>query len=299
MGKLKLFTENFEIGGYKLPTDFVCINDALLNKVSGMDFYSAYKLIFECLSSEVLPENAFDGLSETEIPLSIITFDENLSAVETFDGKNADYTDYLVNQKDLFSKICSLLTVYCLTYVGMVDSGLISMGESVNFACSSFDFTIPLSLYIAKKCGLKINKILVGTTSHFDDVLKDFYISNVSQTDEDDGISIFFEDTDYLFDPISVRGLIAEDDYYDDYEDGKVTVILSLISPYKFARRLYKTLTGKNEISVERAINGLYNETAIEIPNGLLNGEISPFFKEGTEKVDVELFNLIKTLNKV
>ena len=299
MGRFKLFKENLEIGGYKLPTDFVCINDELLNEVSSLDFFSAYKLIYEHLSGESMPENALDGLTETEIPLSLITFDENLSAVETFDGKTTDYTDYLFNQNDLFSRICSLITVYVLTYVGMVDSQLISMGDSINFACPSFDFAIPLSLYIAKKCGLKINKILVGTTSHFDGILKDFYISNVAPNDEDDGVSIFFEDTDYLFDPISVRGLIAEDDYYEDYEDGKTTVILSLISPYKFARRLFKALTGKNEISVEKAINGVYNETAIEIPNGLLNGKIQPFFKEVNEKTDIELFNLIKTLNKV
>jgi hypothetical protein len=107
------------------------------------------------------------------------------------------------------------------------------------------------------------------------------------------------KDTDYIFDPISIRGLIAEDEYYSDYEDGKVTVVLSLISPYKFARRIYKTLTGKNEISVEKAINGVYNETAIEVPNGIINGETTPFYKEDGDKLDVCLFNLIKGINKV
>ena len=112
-------------------------------------------------------------------------------------------------------------------------------------------------------------------------------------------MSIFFEDTDYLFDPISVRGLVAEDEYYSDYEDGNVTALLSLISPYKFARRVLKTLTGKNELNVQKAINGVYNETAMEIPDGIISGEIPPFFKEDENNLDIRLFNLIKTLNKV
>ncbi len=299
MSKLKLFNENLEIGGYKLPTDFVCINQALLNKVKDLDFFSGYKLIFEYLSSTTLPNNALDNLNGVDFPLSVVTFDENLSAIEMFDGKNAVYTDYLLQTNDLFLKICSVITVFTLAYVNLVNSDVISFSESVNFACSSCDFIIPLSLYIAKKCGLNIGKIIVGTSSRFDGVLKDFFITNVTPDDEDDGMSIFFEDTDYLFDPISVRGLVAEDEYYSDYEDGNVTALLSLISPYKFARRVLKTLTGKNELNVQKAINGVYNETAMEIPDGIISGEIPPFFKEDENKLDIRLFNLIKTLNKV
>lgn len=299
MGKLKLFNENLEIGGYKLPTDFVCVDTALLNKAKDLDFYSGYKLIFEYLSSTALPSNALDNLNGVDFPLSLVTFDDNLSAVEMFDGKNAIYTDYILQTDDLFLKICSVITVFTLVYLDMVNSDLISMGDSVNFACPSCDFVIPLSLYVAKKCGLYVDKIIVGSTSHFDGVLKDVYLTNVAPDNEDDAISIFFEDTDYLFDPISVRGLIAEDEYYSDYEDGNVTVILSLISPYKFARRVLKILTGKNEINVQKAINGVYNETAMEIPNGILNGEIPPFYKEEDNKLDLSLFNLIKGANKV
>jgi hypothetical protein len=299
MGKLKLFNENLEIGGYQLPTDFVCVDTALLDRVKDLDFFSGYKLIFEYLSSTDLPSNAFDNLKDVEFPLSIVSFDENLSAVEMFDGKNAVYTDYLLQTDNLFLKICSGVTVFILTYLDMVNSDLISMGDSVNFACPSSDFMLPLSCYVAKKCGLYIDKIIVGSTSHFDGLLKDIFVTSVDTQNEDDAISIFFEDTDYLFDPISVRGLIAEDEYYSDYEDGNVTVILSLISPYKFSRRIIKSLTGKTEMDVKKAINGVYNQTAIEIPNGILNGEISPFYKEEDNKLDLTLFNLIKKANKV
>lgn len=295
----KLFKENLEIGGYKLPTDFVCIDNALLNRVKDLDFYSGYKVIFEHLSSSTLPNNALDNLNGLDFPLSLVTFDENLSAVEMFDGKNAVYTDYILDTDDLFLKICSTITVFTLIYLDLVNSDLIAFGDNVNFACPSCDFIIPLSLYIAKKCGLYIDKIIVGTSSHFDGVLKDFFISNVSNENEDDAVSIFFEDTDYLFDPISARGLVAEDDYYNDYEDGNVTVILALISPYKFSRRILKSLTGKTEMDVKKAINGVYNQTAMEIPNGILSGEIQPFYKEEDNKLDISLFNLIKTANKV
>ena len=299
MTKLKLFNENLEIGGYKLPTDFVCINSALLNKVKDLDFYSGYKVLFEYLSTTSLDGNAFDNLADVEFPLSLVTFDDNLSAVEMFDGKNAIYTDYLLQTDDLFLKICSAVSVFTLIYLDFVNSSLISMGDNLNFACPSNDFILPLSLFIAKKCGLNVGKIILGTTSRFDGVLKDFFITNVTPIDEDDAISIFFEDTDYLFDPISVRGLIAEDDYYSGYEDGTVTAILSLVSPYKFARRVYKGLLGKNELDVKKAINGVYNQTAIEIPNGILTGEINPFYKEEDNKLDIRLFNLIKGSNKV
>ncbi len=299
MGKLKLFNENLEIGGYKLPTDFICIDNALLNKVKDLDFYSGYKFIFEYLSSSALPSNAFDNLNGVEFPLSVVTFDENISAVEMFDGKNAIYTDYILDFDDIFLKICSAITVFALIYVDFVNSNLISFGDSLNVACPSCDFILPLSLYIAKKCGLNIGKIILGTTSHFDGVIKDIFISSLSQCDEDDAISIFFEDTDYLLDPISSRGLIAEDDYYSDYEDGNVTAILSLISPYKFARRLLKTLTGKNELNPQKAINSLYLETAMEIPEGIEKGDISLFYKEDEGKLDLQLFNLIKGINKV
>lgn len=299
MTKLRLFNENLEIGGYKLPTDFVCINTALLNEAKDLDFFSGYKLIYEYISGESLSSNAFDNLMGVDFPLSLVTFDDNLSAVEMFDGKNAVYTDYILQTDDLFLKICSTVTVFSLIYVDFVNSNTISMGENLNFACPSCDFILPLSLYVSKKCGLNVGKIILGTTSHFDGVIKDFFITNVAPNDEDDGISIFFEDTDYLFDPISVRGLIAEDEYYSDYEDGNVTAILSLISPYKFAKRVLKSLTGKNELDVKRAVNGVYNQTAMEIPNGILTGEISPFYKEQDDKIDIRLFNLIKGSNKV
>ena len=299
MNKVKLFNENLEIGGYILPTDFVCINESLIKNAQNLDFFDAYKLIYEYISESKLPADAFANLSGVEMPLSIVNFDENLSAVEMFDGKNAVYTDYIVDNSSIFTKICSLVTVFILCYIDMVNLEIINANEKVNFSLPSCDFLIPLSLYVAKKCGLPINKILLGSTGYDSNIVKDFFLSTITEEDENDAISIFFEEEGYLFDPISIRGLIAQEDYYSDYEDNKTTVVLSLISPYLFARRIYKILTYKNELNIQKAINGIYNETAMEIPESLNSGDIEPFYKEPCDNELKDLLNLIKSSNKV
>ncbi len=299
MNKVTLFNENLKIGGYDVPTDFVCINRKLLNELYDLDFYEGYKRVYELLSLRSLNDTAFENLDGLEMPLSVVTFDDNVSALELFDGKNANYNDYILDNSDLFGKICSVVTFLTLSYVDMEISGVIERGESINVACPSEDFVLPLAIFIAKKCGLPIETIICGSLKNFDIIKKYTYFSKITEEEENELISLFFDDFGYLFDPLSARGFIAQDNYYEDYEDGKHTLILSLVSPYKYSRRIYRVLTGKNELSVDKAVKGIYNITAMEIPNGIENGEISPFFAINNSELEKELFNLLKNANKV
>ncbi len=299
MNKVTLFNENVKIGGYSLPTDFAIIDRKLLNDLYNLDFYEGYKRVYELISGRLLTESSFNNLQGLDMPLSVVTFDNNISSLELFDGKNANYNDYILDSSDLFGKICSVVSFLALAYVDLEVSNIINRGESINIACPSEDFILPLSIFVAKKCGLPIETSIYGSLKNFDIIEKYTYFSKITEDEENELISLFFEDYGYLFDPLSARGFIAQDNFYEDYEDGKHTLILSLVSPYKYSRRIYKVLTGKNELSVEKAIKGVYNLTAMEIPNGMLEGEISPFFAVSDCELEKEVFNLLKNANKV
>lgn len=299
MNKVTIFNENVKIGGYILPTDFAIIDRKLLNDLYNLDFYEGYKRVYELISGRLLTESSFNNLQGLDMPLSVVTFDNNISSLELFDGKNANYNDYILDSSDLFGKICSVVSFLALAYVDLEVSNIIKRGESINIACPSEDFILPLSIFIAKKCGLPIETSIYGSLKNIDIIEKYTYFSKITEDEENELISLFFDDYGYLFDPLSARGFIAQDNFYEDYEDGKHTLILSLVSPYKYSRRIYKVLTGKNELSVEKAIKGVYNLTAMEIPNGMLEGEISPFFAVSDSELEKEVFNLLKNANKV
>ena len=96
--------------------------------------------------------------------------------------------------------------------------------------------------------------------------------------EEADDISFdIFDELSLTVDPYTAAAILAEDENSED--DSNPVIIVNFASPYLFSRRIFNNLFDLNEISPQRAIKRLYEETALPIPDGILSGKIQPFFK--------------------
>jgi hypothetical protein len=275
---VKIFKNEIQVGRYKIPADFKCLNVEFLTSLLPLDFFERVEKVYTFLSGKALPEFAFSNLLEVEFPASFCVLDDDFIAVELNDGNNLAYTDYIFSNADGVDEIYSFLSVITATYLSFVDSNVINFNEKVNFAIPNTDGIFALSCYVASKIGVPISKVVVAGENYkrknFDNIV--FVPANLEDAYE--YLYYFNLDFDYVLDLESSKSLFAREEITSVNENG-YTVIFSLISPYYDSRRVLQAITDEKELSVQKAINKLYNETAFEIPEKIENGDIKPFYK--------------------
>jgi threonine synthase len=98
-------------------------------------------------------------------------------------------------------------------------------------------------------------------------------------SDEDDTIETiqeFFEDYSYPLDPHTGVAVSVYNKYSRDAEKNTKTIIVSTASPYKFPQDVLFSITGDYCGDSFRSIKKLYKETALDIPESLLNLKSKP-----------------------
>lgn len=295
MKNIKIFENEIKIGGYALPADFKYINKVLLSELNGLDFTERFNKIF-CYLTDTEKNYEFLNLKNEGCSTEINVLDDALAVVELNSGENLIYTDYVFNTENLFTKVCSLISVVASIYVDLVNLGVISQGEKINFAFNGNNGLLALSLLIAKASGIPINTVISGSLYRGKCNVNGLFNATVNDKDVLDYIEDFFYDYDYPFDTYSALGMCAEDEYHAEFDDDTFTVILSLASPYLDARKVLKAVSGKNELSVDKAINKLYTETAIEVPENIKNGKVKPFLNYNIDITFEEAIEIIKMM---
>jgi hypothetical protein len=292
-----LKTLNARIGGYQLPADFQCLNLKFLKELSDLSFEDRIKSIYAFVFGNDLIDGNFSSIKDCEYPASVYGVDDNVSVLELFDGESCCYNDYVFGEKNAFFKVVSLAFTVVSAYVDLCDSGKINFGDKINVSSHLASGELLLSLYFCKMLKLPIETLIFATNKPVDFSQKGIYFALLESGDIEEITEAFFEETDYVLDPISAGGLASYDIFYSDYEDGLETLILALNSPYLFSRNLLKVLTGINELSVDKAIKKLEEFTAIEVPDCILSGKLQPFYKEIEEISVKDALEIIKDSN--
>lgn len=291
MSKIKVFKENVKIGGYLIPADFEYMNLDFISKLSGMEFFERLQNVLSLFGySDNQTEKFFSDLKKSGASAEVVGFEDGNFVLELFDGYNLNYEDYLF-KFDGFSEIAGLISVLVSAYVDMCDMGEIEMGDKINIGVSFDGGILPISAYLAKVIGLPINIVYAGSDKENLD-LNGFKVVKVEEEVKGEIIFDYFEEYGYPLDGYSVKGIYA----VDELDEGELPVLFPLLcSPYLDARSVVKHMLGKNEISVDKAVKQIYEETAIEVPKQLKEGKIQAFFNE---KMKISLKDVVSLLKE-
>ncbi len=289
---MKVFKNDIKIGGYTIPADFKCLSLEFLSGLLDLEFNDRVKLVYKHFTGNELTDTAFNSLVNAEYPATANVLSDNLVVIELFDGKTLSYEDYIFNKTDIVTEFYSFLTLITVSYLNLVDTGVIELGDKIKLALPSFEGYICLASYVLSKIGLPIYKIAVGGEYFSVDKIDNISLYNVDYDIIEDYLYYLFEDYDYVIDLTAGVSLIPADDFVNE-NDGLFTVIFAFISPYYDAINVYNCIANAREKNTNNAIKKLYEETAFEIPNDILNGEIKPTYKY---RLSVEFENLIKFL---
>lgn len=296
--KIKL-TNNKQIGGYNLPADFQCLTLDFLRSIGELSFKERISSLYNFVTGKNLNNSVFDGLYDTEFFANVLSIDEGLALLELIDGKKGNYEDYFFNVEDKELSIVLFALVIVTGYVDLCDGGFIDFGDKINIACDVNDGRLLLALYFAKLLKLPIQTLILSVEKPINATLKDVYFESPTGNELDEITANFFEEYDYVLDPVSAGGLVSYDLFYSDYEDDNVTLLLSLVSPYYYCRRVLKTVAKINEISIDNAIKKLYNFTAQEIPLAFEDKSFVKFFKTADNLSAKDAIDIIKSSNCV
>ncbi len=286
-------TLNEKIGGYKLPADFKCLSLEFLKSLTDLSFQDRIASIYQFVFNKTISETFFESVDFAEYPANVYGVDDEISVLELFDGNTLTFLDYAFGNS-IEEKVSSLAFTIVSAYVDLCDSKKVGFGEKINVVSDVSNGLIILSLEFAKRIKLPIETLILGVDKPCDKTLKGVYLNASLDGEVDEIIGAFFEETDYLLDPVSANGLVSYDYFYSDYEDDKISLLLALNSPYLFARNLLKTITGINEISVDKAIKKLCEFTAIEVPFSIESGSVQPFYKKNNEILTKDALEIIK-----
>ena len=291
---IKIFKQTINIGGSFLPADFPYFDAGFLNKLIESDFFERITMVYEALTNRKLNSKAFQNLKDSEYPASVVSVDDGINVLELFDGATADYSDYIFDKSDLIGKISSIIAVLFSAYCDLVESEQINFNDKINVAVTQSDANFLLASFIAKKIGLPINVITIACIKPIKDAIKGCYFESFNESEIDDVISEFFEEYDYVLDPITAESFIPLVSYVNNSDDDGVFLMPMLISPYKFTRKILKAITGKNQLDVSKAERMLYNETALEMPVSLIEDSNKKFFKKEQTISILDVLQIIK-----
>ncbi len=295
--KIKIFKQNVNFGGFLLPADFHYIDVTFLKELSLLPFNQRIIAVYELLTEKPFDKTWLNNVNNCEYPATVVSVDEGLNLLELYDGNSFDYSDYVFDKTSLMGEIASIIAVYCSSYTDICESGQMAFGSKISLSLPDDDGVLLLSAIIAKKIGLPLDMIIVGTSTRINNSCEGVYFSYVSDGEIDYAISDFYEDYDYVLDVVSVKSFIALINYLDDYDNDSEIVLPSLVLPYKFSRRIVKALLNKNEISIDKAEKLLFNETAVEMPKSFGNSSNDRFYTKRNTISILDALEIIKCLN--
>lgn len=267
-----------KIGWYNLPADFQCLDLNYLDSLKDKSFEDRIIDLYSRFTGKILPQNAFENLIDCEFPASVISVDDTICALELYDGKTLNYNDYIYDNSTIHMEVISLAITIISAYVDLFDSEIIEIGENINVACDLSDGRFLLALYLLKYAKLPIETVIFGVKKPIEDIIKGFSFETIMAGECEEITRAFFEETDYVLDPISASGMVACDLFYSDYEDDNITLLISLVSPFLYSRSVLKSIVNINEISVDKAISKLSLLTALEIPKPIEDKTVLPFY---------------------
>ncbi len=282
-----------EVGGYKLPADFKYLEKDYLLTLINNDFVSNVKELYTKISGR---EFHFDCDIDS---LEIFSIDDSICGINFSNGKNLKYSDFIFDNEDFSGNIYSIISIFIASYIELVGAEIINMFEEVNFSLPANDGVFVLALYIAKKMGLPIGTIIVGGDKPNNTIIKGVYYSSFTESEVEEILYVFYDEYDTVLDPVSILSICALDSYYDSYEDTNLIISLILSSPYLFSRKILKVITGKGEVDTLKAIDKLYYETSLEIPESIKNKEVPLFYNEKIILPFDTALSFIKTISKV
>lgn len=260
-----------QIGGYILPADFKYLEKDFLLSLDGKDFSKKVEDVYFKLTGK---KYKFDK----NVDISMI--DDSICALDLSLNKNANYLDVIFDNENFSTQIYSLISIISATYLDLIESEVISKDEKINFAIPSNEGLLVLALFIAKKIGLPIETIMVGSKDVCHIKIDGMFFTKATDNDIEDFIGVFFDEYDIAIDPVSVKGIVSIDAFYNDFDDQNVSIYLNLISPYLFAKQVLSIMTGERVNSDIKAIDKLYLETSQEIPLSIENKEIPLNYEE-------------------
>lgn len=298
MKNIKLFKENFEIGGYNLPADFVYLDADFLSSLQSVDYDIRIKKVFELLTNKPCNDAFLNEVAGSDF-LNVYSFDENFCLLDLAGLSNVSYNDYVFCKDNLLTKISSIISVVVASYVEIVVSELISINDNINVVLPCDDGLILLALVVAKRIGVPIDIVIAGTSKKCDYINKYIKISKINDNEIEDLISDYFLEYDVVFDPITAKGVLAFEEYFDDLDNDNLCLVISVSSPYLFSRKVNKAITGRVELDVDRAIQRIYQESSLNIPESIESGIISPYYLE-EENIPLEIaIRFIKSIIKI
>lgn len=279
----------FESAGIS-PADFKCITISFLRELVDHSFSVRAKLICENIINLKNCDKIEYYYKNSNLNATVLNFDDGLFLLDLTDGDEyAYYRDYVFGDcfiDNFASMFCSIVSAY-------VDAAYScdELGGSFDLAFSGDEGLFPIAAYYAKKCGLPLGNVFVGLTDFEESEDKVFFERQVSE-DEADNISLdVFDEFDLTVDPYTASAILAAEEGVE--EKSNPLIIINFATPYLFSRRIFNNLFDLNELSPQKAIKRLYEETALPIPANILNGKIPPFFKL---KPIVNYIDAIKTI---
>ena len=266
----------FESAGIS-PADLKCITPTFLANLVDLDFPARAKLICENIINLKIGDSIEKYYKNLNLNATVLNVDSGIFLLDLTDGeKYACYKDYVFGES-IAEKFASVFCALVSAYVDAADSGAYKFGSNFDLAFAGDEGLFPLAAYYAIKCGLPIGRVFVGLTENKESDRAPFYERHVMKEEADDISFDIFDELSLTVDPYTAAAILAEDENSED--DSNPVIIVNFASPYLFSRRIFNNLFALNEISPQRAIKRLYEETALPIPDGILSGKIQPFFK--------------------
>ena len=134
MNTVHVFNNEIEIGGFKIPADFKCIDGAFIKKFESLNYFERFNEVYSLIVGETVSGVKLDGLVNAEFPASIMSLDDNLAVVELFDGETATYLDYFKKESTVLEKISAVICLTLSVYVDLVETNLINKNDKINLA---------------------------------------------------------------------------------------------------------------------------------------------------------------------
>ncbi len=117
---------------------------------------------------------------------------------------------------------------------------------------------------------------------------KDFYAGYATDDDALDCIAFYFDEFGYVLDPHSATAVAVGNEYFEKERDYAPIIYVSTASPYKFPIAVYDAIAEKKLSNPFDAINRIFNETGMEIPQGIIGlKEKNIRFTKTIDKADV------------
>lgn len=258
------------------PADFKCMTQSFLSSLVDLDFSARAKLICENIINLKISDKIENYFKNSNLAATVLNVDSGIFLFDLTDGEKASYKDYLPFETFAENFICAF-TAIVGAYVDAADSGAYRFGGIFDLAFSGDEGLFPLAAHYAIKCGLSIGRVFVGLTDNKESDRAPFYERHVTKEEADDISFDIFDELSLTVDPYTAAAILAEDENSED--DSNPVIIINFASPYLFARRVYNNLFDLNELSPQKAIKKLYEETALPIPESILSGKTRPFFK--------------------